>query len=92
MNRNEIINKIAEITNIDAEEFSCLKSSIVRRIGALFTSDEVQDEYNDKLYLSIVYKYYVNIGNQEKANKYAQLLANTIIGDDFVLGREQQKV
>jgi hypothetical protein len=89
MERNEVINHISKITNIDidAEEFNLLKTSIIRRLDALFTKGEVQDEYKNKFYLSIVYKYFMNKGDHEKANKYAQLLADTII-KNFVLGDE----
>ena len=83
MQKNQVLNKIAELTGKDANDYEHLGDGFIRRINALFTNEIVQEEYNISLYYCIVSKYFEQKGDNEKALKYKNLLTKNVIDDEM---------
>jgi hypothetical protein len=83
MQKNEILNRIANLTGKNVNHYENLGDGFIRRVNALFTNDIVQDEYNIPLFYCIVAKYFEQKGDNEKALKYKNLLLENIINDQI---------
>jgi|688.fasta_scaffold641395_1 hypothetical protein len=84
MQENQILNKIAELTGKNTDDYkNLLGPGFIRRVGALFTNDIVHDEYNISLYYCVVAKYFEQKGDNEKALKYKNLLVENVIDDEI---------